>query len=386
MTEILINLPFEVKKIIEIINSHSYAAYAVGGCVRDMVMGNTPNDFDITTSAQPEKIIEIFKSCGIKTIPTGIKHGTVSVYMSEKIYEITTFRTDGDYKDSRHPESVSFTDKLSDDLVRRDFTINAMAADIDGNLYDFYGGIEDIKNKILRCVGDPYKRFSEDALRILRGVRFSSRLGFEIHKDTFAAAKELGFKLQNVSVERKISELSGILMSSCANAGIKTIFELGIENYIINGLKAPTMDIDKCPKTFECRMAALIYGSDNVDLSMLKLSNQQRKDISLLLQKPSFDNSHICARKILREYKNLAVDVCNLYGQNDLADLVNEQIKLGVCTSISHLAVNGNDIISLGIDKRNISKVLDFALDKVIEDPKFNQKDLLIKYIEDNLK
>lgn len=384
MCEILINLPFEVKKIIEIINSHSYAAYAVGGCVRDMVMGNIPNDYDITTSAQPEKIIEIFNLCGIRTIPTGIQHGTVSVLMSDKIYEITTFRTDGDYKDSRHPESVSFTDKLSDDLVRRDFTINAMAADIDGNLYDLFGGVEDIKNKILRCVGDPYKRFSEDALRILRGVRFSSRLGFEIEDSTYLAAKELGYKLHNVSVERKISELSGILMSDGANAGIKTIFELGIEDHIIKGLKAPIMNIDNCPKTFECRMAALICGSDNVDLSTLKLSNQQRKDISLLLQKPSFENSDICARRILKEYKNLAIDVCLLYGQNDVANLVREQIKLDPCTSISQLAVNGNDIISLGIDKRNISKVLNFALDKVIESPKFNQKDKLLQYIKDN--
>ena len=386
MSNILISLPLEVKKIIEALNSRGYAAYAVGGCVRDMIMGNIPNDFDITTSALPENIIDVFESLGIRTIPTGIKHGTVSVYTSGKIYEITTFRTDGDYKDSRHPESVSFTDKLSDDLVRRDFTINAMAADIDGKLYDLYGGVDDINNKIIRCVGDPEKRFSEDALRILRGVRFSSRLSFEIENDTFCAAKALGYKLENISVERKISELSSILLSSSANAGIKAIFELGIENYIIEGLKYPVIDIDICPESFECRMAALLYGSENIDLSSLKLSNQQKNDISKLLQKPSFEYSEIFARKLLRDYKHLAIDVCLLYGRNDIADLVREQTEKNACTSISRLAINGNDVIGLEIDKKNISKALDFALCKVIEAPEFNQTDFLLEYIKNNFK
>ena len=386
VSNILISLPLEVKKIIEALNSRGYAAYAVGGCVRDMIMGNIPNDFDITTSALPENIIDVFESLGIRTIPTGIKHGTVSVYTSGKIYEITTFRTDGDYKDSRHPESVSFTDKLSDDLVRRDFTINAMAADIDGKLYDLYGGVDDINIKIIRCVGDPEKRFSEYALRILRGVRFSSRLSFEIENDTFCAAKALGYKLENISVERKISELSGILLSSSANAGIKAIFELGIENYIIEGLKYPVIDIDICPESFECRMAALLYGSENIDLSSLKLSNQQKNDISKLLQKPSFEHSEIFARKLLRDYKHLAIDVCLLYGRNDVADLVREQTEKNACTSISRLAINGNDVIGLEIDKKNISKALDFALCKVIEAPEFNQTDFLLEYIKNNFK
>ena len=384
MSEILISLPFEVKKIIEIINSHSYAAYAVGGCVRDTVMGNIPNDFDLTTSARPEDIIKIFESHGIRTIPTGIKHGTVSVLASGKIYEITTFRTDGNYTDSRHPESVSFTDKLSDDLVRRDFTVNAMAADIDGNIYDLYGGIDDINSKIIRCVGDPYKRFSEDALRILRAVRFSSRLGFEIHKDTLEAAKELGQKLEEISVERKMSELSAILLSDGADAGIKTIFELGIENYIINGIKAPSIDIDACPKTFECRMAALLYGSDGVDLSELKLSNQQKRDISLLLKKPSFEQSEIFARRLLRDYKNLSVDVCMLYGQYFLIPLIQKQIQNGACVSIDKLSLNGNDLILAGVDKRKISKLLNFGLDAVIQNPNLNEKNQLLQYILNN--
>lgn len=384
MSEILISIPLEVKKIIEIINSHSYAAYAVGGCVRDIVMGNIPNDFDITTSARPEDIIRIFESHGIRTIPTGIKHGTVSVLTSGKIYEITTFRTDGNYVDSRHPESVSFTDKLSDDLVRRDFTVNAMAADINGNIYDLYGGIDDINSKILRCVGDPYKRFSEDALRILRAVRFSSRLGFEIHKDTFAAAKELGQKLEEISVERKMSELSAILLSDCADAGIKKIFELGIENYIINGIKAPSIDIDACPKTFECRMAALLYGSDGIDISALKLSNQQKRDISLLLKKPSFEQSQIFARRLLRDYKNLSIDVCILYGQYSLIPLLQKQIQNGACVSIDKLSLNGNDLIIAGVDKRKISKLLDFGLDAVIQNPNLNEKNQLLQYILNN--
>ena len=259
--------------------------------MRDSVMGKIPADYDMTTSATPDETISILESAGIRTISTGIKHGTVSAYLNGTIYEITTFRTDGEYKNSRHPESVSFTDKLSDDLIRRDFTINAMAADMDGNIHDLFGGVDDINKKIIRAVGDPYKRFSEDALRILRAVRFSSRLGFEIEGNTYDAARSLVGNLQNISIERKISELSGILLSDGAQIGVEMLFKIGAMEHIIKGACFPSMNISSAPKTFECRMAALLSATKDADLTPLKLSNKQVKDISLLLSAPSFDTS-----------------------------------------------------------------------------------------------
>ena len=382
--EILMCLPRDVYNLIKILNSHGKEAFAVGGCVRDFVMGFPPADYDMTTSATPDETTRILEEAGIRTIPTGIKHGTVSAYLNGKIYEITTFRTDGEYKNSRHPESVSFTDNLSDDLVRRDFTINAMAADINGKIYDLFSGVDDINKKTIRAVGDPYKRFSEDALRILRAVRFSSRLGFRIEKETYNAAKELSKNLKNVSVERKISELSGILLSNGAQYGVKTLFDIGAMDYIIEGAKIPTMNIDAAPKTFECRMAALLFGSTEINLSSLKLSNKQKQDISLLLNPPAFENTDVCARKILRDYKDLAVDLCMLYGELECAKRVEEQKKLSPCVTISALAIGGNDVITLGFDKRNTSKILNFALDGVIENPTINEKDKLIQYILNN--
>lgn len=380
----LMNLPRDVKYLIEIFKSQNKEAYAVGGCVRDSVMGKVPADYDMTTSATPDETISILESAGIRTIPTGIKHGTISAYLNGTIYEITTFRTDGEYKNSRHPESVSFTDKLSDDLVRRDFTINAMASDMDGNIHDLFGGVDDINKKIIRAVGDPYKRFSEDALRILRAVRFSSRLGFEIEDNTYNAAKSLVGNLQNISIERKISELSGILLSDGAQIGVGILFEIGAMEHIISGVKFPKMNIDSVPKTFECRMAALLSETKDADLSSLKISNKQVKDISLLLKSPKFEENDIFARKILRDYKDLAVDVCLLYGEKKCARLIEEQIKLDPCVSIGQLSVNGNDIVSLGFEKRNISKILNFALDGVTIDPSLNDKDKLIQYVLNN--
>ena len=382
--EILMCLPRDVYNLIKILNSHGKEAFAVGGCVRDFVMGFSPADYDMTTSATPDETTRILEEAGIRTIPTGIKHGTVSAYLNGKIYEITTFRTDGEYKNSRHPESVSFTDNLSDDLVRRDFTINAMAADINGKIYDLFSGVDDINKKTIRAVGDPYKRFSEDALRILRAVRFSSRLGFRIENETYNAAKELSKNLKNVSVERKISELSGILLSNGAQYGVEALFDIGAMDYIIEGAKIPTMNIDAAPKTFECRMAALLFGSTEINLSSLKLSNKQKQDISLLLNPPAFENTDVCARKILRDYKDLAVDLCMLYGELECAKRVEEQKKLSPCVTIGSLAIGGNDVIVLGFDKRNTSKILNFALDGVIENPTINEKDKLIQYILNN--
>ena len=198
MESININLPEDVKKIIRTIEENGFEAYAVGGCVRDSILGREPDDWDITTSARPEQVKSFFK----KTIDTGIKHGTVTVMINHVGYEVTTYRIDGEYKDGRHPESVEFSAKLVDDLKRRDFTINAMAYNESHGFVDEFNGISDLNNKVIRCVGDSVERFSEDALRMMRAIRFSAQLGFEIEQSTYNAIVKLAPSIKQVSMER----------------------------------------------------------------------------------------------------------------------------------------------------------------------------------------
>lgn len=204
-----INVPMEVEKIIETLEIKGFTAYAVGGCIRDSLMGRTPHDWDICTSAKPEEILSALGTHNI--IESGLKHGTVTIKFGDKLYEITTYRSEGEYKDNRRPENVEFITSLRDDLSRRDFTVNAMAYNSRDGLCDYFGGSQDIENMIIRCVGDPDKRFGEDALRILRALRFSSKLGFEIEENTEAALRKNAGLLKNISVERITAELLQIL-------------------------------------------------------------------------------------------------------------------------------------------------------------------------------
>ena len=203
-----IKLPSDVTEILNILHTGGHEAYCVGGAVRDSLMGFTPEDWDITTSARPDETEELFKD--YKTIDTGLKHGTLTVIINHKPYEITTFRIDGEYNDNRHPEEVIFTPDLKDDLARRDFTVNAIAYNSEG-IVDLYGGREDIYNSIIRTVGDPDKRFNEDGLRILRALRFASVLGFEIEHETASAIHRNRHLLKNISAERISTELSKLI-------------------------------------------------------------------------------------------------------------------------------------------------------------------------------
>ncbi|MCR4614573.1 MAG: CCA tRNA nucleotidyltransferase [Clostridiales bacterium] len=199
-----INIPDNVKMILDRLGAGGYSAYCVGGCVRDALLGKTPEDWDITTSALPAEIKDVFSD--FKTVDTGIKHGTVAVIVDHVPYEVTTFRVDGSYSDNRHPDTVSFSGDVEDDLSRRDFTVNAMAYNEDG-LVDCLGGAEDISRRIIRCVGDADRRFTEDALRIMRALRFSSVLGFEIEPGTRASLTAKKDLLKNIAMERITSEL-----------------------------------------------------------------------------------------------------------------------------------------------------------------------------------
>lgn len=386
MSRMFSEIPMDVIRIIDILASHGELAYMVGGCVRDRIMGRVPKDHDITTTSLPENTVSIFEGERIRVIPTGIAHGTVSVYMNGEVYEITTLRCDGEYLDSRHPSSVKYTKDLVQDLSRRDLTVNAMAQDKDGVIYDPFGGRSDIKNKIIRCVGDPCVRFTEDALRILRALRFASRLGFEIDHDTYSAARKLGYKLSDISCERKTSELFGIICSDGADRGVDMIFDLGIQDQLLYGLKRPCMSLDAVPNSPACRMAALLSGTADADIRSLKLSNRLCDDISMLMQKPSFRDDDVCAREIMHIYGNLACDVCSLYGEKDMCARIKRQAESGACVSIKDLDINGNDVKAMGYSGKVISHILEDVLSQVISDPKTDQKDALIRIVAEKYK
>ena len=205
----IIQLPEKVKYIIDTIMEAGYEAYAVGGCIRDSILLREPSDWDITTSASPYQVKELFR----RTLDTGIKHGTVTVMLDKEGFEVTTYRIDGEYEDGRHPKEVTFTRNLTEDLKRRDFTINAMAYNEKDGLVDIFGGLEDIRCKMIRCVGDPVERFSEDALRMMRAVRFSAQLGYRIEEETSNAIRVLAPDLKKISAERIQTELKKHLTS-----------------------------------------------------------------------------------------------------------------------------------------------------------------------------
>lgn len=207
--DFVIRLPEKVQTILSTLHQAGFEAYAVGGCVRDSLLGRKPGDWDITTSARPEEV----KGCFRRTLSTGLKHGTVTVMLGQDGFEVTTFRSDGNYSDGRHPDSVRFVSSLQDDLSRRDFTINAMAYEPESGLVDPFGGTKDLENKLIRAVGDPPTRFTEDALRMMRAIRFSAQLGFDIEEKTFAAIRPLAERLSLISKERIQMELSKLLLS-----------------------------------------------------------------------------------------------------------------------------------------------------------------------------
>lgn len=219
----VLTIPEKVEFIINKLETAGFEAYAVGGCVRDSILGRKPDDWDITTSAKPEQVKALFR----RTVDTGLQHGTVTVMIDKEGFEVTTYRVDGEYEDGRHPKEVTFTASLEEDLKRRDFTINAMAYNTSSGLVDMFGGLEDIKKKIIRCVGNPLERFTEDALRIMRAVRFSAQLGFEIEKETKAALSVIAPNLKNVSAERIETELVKLLVSPHPDY-LRTAWETGI--------------------------------------------------------------------------------------------------------------------------------------------------------------
>ena len=369
-------LPSDTEYIIETLQKNGYEAYAVGGCVRDMLNSDTPHDFDITTSAEPEAVISLFK----KTVPTGIKHGTVTVIINGVPNEVTTYRTDGEYRDHRRPDSVIFVKSLREDLARRDFTVNAMAYNKRDGLKDFFGGKQDIQNRILRAVGEPERRFYEDALRILRLFRFSSVLGFNIEENTLKAALEYAPTLKSVSAERIYSEL---LKTLCGKnpAALKPLTD-------ISGLRFSGLLGSADTKLF----AFLYSGGADVTaaLDFLRVPNKTKKaarDMLTLLNMP-FPKTKPEIKEML--YLTSPVSVENYfdykaaYGENceNARSMLSEIIENAEPYKISDLKIRGEDLKKLGIRGRETGEMLEALRKYVIPDPTLNTKSRLLEEIK----
>lgn len=380
-------LPSDTEYIIETLQKNGYEAYAVGGCVRDMLNGDTPHDFDITTSAEPEAVISLFK----KTVPTGIKHGTVTVIINGVPNEVTTYRTDGEYRDHRRPDSVIFVKSLREDLARRDFTVNAMAYNKRDGLKDFFGGKQDIQNRILRAVGEPERRFYEDALRILRLFRFSSVLGFNIEENTLKAALEYAPTLKSVSAERIYSEL---LKTLCGKnpAALKPLTD--ISGLRFSGLTSdPDYGILPLLGSADTKLFAFLYsgGADvTVALDFLRVPNKTKKaarDMLTLLNMP-FPKTKPEIKEML--YLTSPVSVENYfdykaaYGENceNARNMLSEIIENAEPYKISDLKIRGEDLKKLGIRGRETGEMLEALRKYVIPDPTLNTKSRLLEEIK----
>ena len=362
-------------------------AYVVGGSLRDMLLSKTPHDFDLASSAEPQRACEIFSD--MRVIKTGLAHGTVTVLSSGQPIELTTFRVDGEYHDMRRPDSVSFTRRIEDDLSRRDFTVNAMAYNEREGLIDLFDGKNDLKNKIIRTVGDPYARFSEDALRIMRAFRFSAQLGFQIEEKTLEAAGALADKLTLIAKERIFSELVRLLCSPYPEKPLKQMRSCGVLSHIFKDY-TPT---DRAIKLLcdaendEITRLALFFSdtdgrSARSELSLLKASGRQRSAASIVdAAKQSYISRKDMAslRASLSLDADIALRLSVLLGNSttDALALLNDTTPY----SISQLAIGGEDLISLGYSGREIGKTLSHLLDEVIKDPTLNTRERLLELV-----
>lgn len=379
----MLKIPQKIEKAINILYENGFEAYIVGGCVRDMLMGITPHDFDITTNALPEQIQALFE----KTVPTGIKHGTVTVIIDKTPIEITTYRSEGNYTDHRHPENIKFVSTLKEDLSRRDFTVNAMAYNSKFGLIDFFGGQNDLKNGILRAVGNPEIRFEEDALRILRLFRFASVLGLDIEKNTLHAAIKKVYLLKNISGERIFSELYRAINGKNIN-----IFAHLLNSNGLNFLKAknlPDFNVIKQLNTApDLAFFAFLYLSEcdfSSALKYLKVSNKLSDYCYSLLEltkTPLPDNKAQIKRALCKVSPEIFSDFLQLKSAlgTDVSVIkiqLNEILKTDEPYLISHLKIDGNILKEMGICGTKTGEVLRHLQSIVIEDKSLNTKEKL---------
>ena len=387
--------------VVEQLEKAGYEAYVVGGCVRDALMGITPKDWDITTSARPEQVKEVFPV----TFDTGIEHGTVSVRYEHETYEVTTYRIDGSYTDHRRPDAVAFTSRLYEDLARRDFTINAMAYHPERGLMDYFEGQRDLKIGRIRCVGKAEERFEEDALRMLRAIRFAARLRFEIEEKTFEAIQNKAIGLAHVSRERVADEMNKTLLCEDPK-GLSKIVSSGLYPYICRQFaqqEAPMLDFEapgKVPADKPLRWAALLYpmGSEITGkvLRELKFDNATHRDAMHYVQffEAALPQTGRDMRFFLHE---LGTDyypgLCQLKkatGQNSLEELASAwtifEAEAQQCVTLHQLAVSGRDLICAGAQTgKALGHALETLLQVVMETPEMNEKDKLLQYFQDKL-
>ncbi|HAS91784.1 MAG TPA: CCA tRNA nucleotidyltransferase [Clostridiales bacterium] len=399
----LIKMPKEVETALNILHVNGFEAYIVGGCVRDSIMGKVPSDWDVATSAKPEEILLCFSQ--YRTIETGIKHGTITVIINKMQIEITTYRIDGEYSDNRRPDNVLFTDKIEFDLKRRDFTINAIAYNKNG-VIDLFGGLDDIKNKIVKCVGNSDERFNEDGLRILRALRFASVLNFDIDENTSCSIYRNKNLLNNISKERINIELNKLLMGSNFQ-NILLEYRDVIEVFLPEIRDLTKEKFEQRLKAMKelnslvLRLTVLLYEIDSPDkiLMNLKYDNKTVKTVKLLAE--NIDEKIYPDRVNIKRWLN-KINHVNLkylinikkalfdYEYEELAKsevIMKEIIETNQCYSLKTLAINGHDLIDSGMPKgKNIGIVLNDVLNKVIEGKLENKKDILFNYIYDRRK
>ncbi|MCR5468825.1 MAG: CCA tRNA nucleotidyltransferase [Lachnospiraceae bacterium] len=442
----MVILPEKVKYIIDTLERHGFEAYAVGGCVRDSILGREPMDWDITTSALPEEVKKLFK----RTIDTGIQHGTVTIMMDKEGFEVTTYRLDGDYDDGRHPKEVTFTSSITEDLKRRDFTINAMAYNDREGLVDKFDGRGDLERKVIRCVGDPKERFSEDALRMMRAVRFAAQLGFSIDEETKNAIGLMSNTLSKVSAERIQVELSKLIASSHPEE-MRTLYETGLTKVML-----PEFDELMCTEQntphhsytvgehtiiamcniradLKLRLTMLLHDIAKPDkkttdkngrdhfyghpeagetkakqiLRRLKYDNDTIKYVCRLIRYHDYkpEINPISVRRTISEIgEEYYPDIFEVYTADRMAQslykreeklayiekyrqLYQKIINDGDCLIIKDLAINGKDLMALGIPQgAGIGEMLAKCLDAVLDNPKMNTRDELLSFVKNSLK
>ena len=391
--------------LLDTLHAAGYAAYAVGGCVRDSLLGRTAHDWDLCTSALPQQVMELFGA--EQCIPTGLQHGTVTIKYGGRLYETTTFRTEGSYTDGRHPDAVQFVPDVREDLARRDFTINAMAYNEAEGLVDPFGGQKDLQNGLLRAVGEPQQRFTEDALRILRLYRFAARFGFALDAATARAARQLAPHLDCISAERIQEELAKLLIAPQPGAYLEpAVLAVVLPELTPENLTAAKPVLDACPageENLPVRWAALLGALGETDtrrvLKRLRCSNACIEETAVLVretagegvceEKASAHPGDIHIRQLLGRYGLCTVErLCALCAalqpQNApacaLAAQRARQLEAdGVCCRVSQLAVNGRDLMTAGIPAGPaLRRVLEALLDGVIRAEYPNEKPALL--------
>ena len=440
MTDVKIKMPGKVNKIIGVLQEAGFEAYAVGGCIRDSLLGRTPNDWDITTSAKPMEVKALFSH----TIDTGIQHGTVTILLDREGFEVTTYRIDGEYEDGRHPKEVSFTGSLEEDLKRRDFTINALAYNETAGLIDIFEGQKDLKDGIIRCVGNAEERFTEDALRMLRAIRFSAQLAYRIEENTLTAIHKLAGNLEKISAERIQTELLKLMVSPHPDY-LRTAYECGVtkvffpefdlametpqnhphhcynvgEHILHSLLEVPadkvlrlTMLLHDIAKpqclTVDEKGITHFHGHEEMGAEMsrvilrrLRMDNDTTDKVCRLVRFHDYGNGVAPDRRIVRRAVNkIGEDLFDDFLLVKKADLLAQSMYLRKeklsnlaawdtcyreireaeeCVSLRTLAVNGRDLIAAGLQPgRELGDILKQLLDEVLETPEKNEKDYLI--------